>query len=275
MKRTAPETPGRSRALPGVLTLFLLGSILLALPARSDASQCFYPYVPRPLETSQEIRERLEADGLWRPSRTVGRTPPINPQVGDTWLWYIWDLSGFPAATLKPCTVRGMGDNCYVVVDDDEWNVSIDQADVDRIVTHFEEQSLGQFPDQGIWDLNTSHFGDPPNPLDGLDRDLPALLPLRHRGGRLLLDLRPVPRRHRSPSPATRPTSSTWPPTAAQPGERLHARRGRPRVPAHDPLQPGHGRGLLGGRGARRAGDVALRPPRHDLGLQHATRTTA
>jgi hypothetical protein len=129
-----------------------------------------YPFVPRPIESATEIREQLEAAGLWQPSRTPGRTPPPNPQVGDTWDWYIWDLSGFPTATLKPCTVRGIGSNSYIVVDDDEWNVSITQADVDRIVAHFEDQSVGSFPDQGIWTLNTSHFGDPPNPLDGLDR---------------------------------------------------------------------------------------------------------
>ena len=76
-----------------------------------------------------------------------------------------------PVATLKPCTVRGMGDNVFVVVDDDEWNVGgMDQAAVDRIVANFDNQSVGNFPDQGIWDLNTSHFGDPPNPLDQQDR---------------------------------------------------------------------------------------------------------
>ncbi|PWB71284.1 MAG: hypothetical protein C3F15_12875 [Holophagae bacterium] len=152
------------------LIILLIGSTLLAVPGVAGASQCYYPYVPRPLESSQQIREQLEADGLWHPNRTVGETPPPNPQVGDTWLWYIWDLSGYPTATLKPCTVRGMGPNSYIVVDDEEWNVSINQTDVDRILLYFEEQSLGQFPDLGIWELDTTHFGDPPNPLDGLPR---------------------------------------------------------------------------------------------------------
>jgi len=150
--------------------LMLLLASQVALPRPAEATRCMYPYVPRPVESAVEIREQLEAAGLWQASRTAGRTPPPNPQVGDTWDWYIWDLSGFPTATLKPCTVRGMGANSYIVVDDDEWNVSITQADVDRIVAHFEDQSVGSFPDQGIWTLNTSHFGDPPNPLDGLDR---------------------------------------------------------------------------------------------------------
>jgi len=109
MTQSAPEMTGRTRT-SCFLILLLLGSAVLALPGVANASQCFYPYVPRPLESSQEIREQLEADGLWHPTRT----PPVNPQVGDTWDWYIWDLSGYPTATLKPCTVRGMGANSYI-----------------------------------------------------------------------------------------------------------------------------------------------------------------
>jgi len=146
------------------------GTPLLRVPDLASGTRCFYPYVPRPAEPAAEIRARLEAAGQWRASGGPGRTPPPNPQVGDTWDWYIWDLGGYPTATLKPCTVRGMGANSYVVIDDDEWNVSIDQTEVDRIVTYFEDQSVGSFPTQGIWDLDTSHFGTPPNPLDNLDR---------------------------------------------------------------------------------------------------------
>ena len=36
--------------------------------------------------------------------------PPPNPQVGDSWNWYIWRLNGSPMADLESCTVRGMGD---------------------------------------------------------------------------------------------------------------------------------------------------------------------
>jgi hypothetical protein len=145
----------------------------LALPAAAEfaaAARCLTPTLPRPSEPAELTRARLEAEGRWVSSGDPDRSPPADPQVGDTWLWYIWDLGGFPVATLKPCTVRGMGDNVYVVVDDDEWGVGMDQADVDRIVENFENSSPGNWPTQGIWDLNTSHFGSPPNPLDGLDR---------------------------------------------------------------------------------------------------------
>lgn len=143
---------------------------LLLTPTVAAAIDCPVPGLPRPTEDHGSIRARLAAEGKWQRNGNPVLSPPADPQVGDTWMWYVWDLGGFPVANLKPATVRGMGDHCYVVVDDDEWNVSMDQADVDRVVAHFDEMSIGQFPDQGIWDLNTSHFGAPPNNLDGLER---------------------------------------------------------------------------------------------------------
>jgi hypothetical protein len=144
--------------------------LVLLAPVIAPAAECLVPQLPRPAGDVATIRAELEAQGLWKPGQNPALTPPADPQLNDTWLWYVWDLGGFPVAELKPATVRGVGQHCYVVVDDEEWNVSMTQADVDRIVERFDAVSVGQFPDQGIWDLNTSHFGDPPNPLDGLDR---------------------------------------------------------------------------------------------------------
>ncbi len=141
--------------------------ILMAFALPALAIDCPTHKLPRPTEDFAVTKAKLEADGLWQKNRSV----PENPQLGDTWDWYIWDLGGFPTATLKPCTIRGVGENVFVVVDDDEWNVDgMNQAAVDRIVDHFDNQSVGYFPDQGIWDLNTSHFGMPPNNLDGQDK---------------------------------------------------------------------------------------------------------
>ncbi len=92
--------------------------------------------------------------------------PPPNPQIGSSWDWYIWRLNGFPEADLRSCTVRGMGDHCYVVVEDTQWNVNVDQTQVDTIVEAFENSSIGPFPTQGIWDLDTLHFGQPPDVID-------------------------------------------------------------------------------------------------------------
>lgn len=142
----------------------------LGQPYLAAVPHCRYPELPIPDTSVEAKKPQTQIASAAQSKHTLSRTPPPNPQVGDTWLWYIWDLGGFPVAALKPCTVRGIGPNSYIVVDDDEWNVSIDQADIDRIVNYFEYQSLGAYPDQGIWQLDTSHFGEPPNPLDGLDR---------------------------------------------------------------------------------------------------------
>jgi len=159
--------------------LLILGALLLPLAAasasdihtnRQSEHHCAVPTLPKPTEDYAETMARLQAAGQWHRNGDADRTPPPNPQVGDSWLWYVWDLGGYPEATLMRATVRGMGDHCYVVVLDTEWNITMDQTDVDRIVEQFDNQSVGDFPDQGIWDLNTGHFGDPPNPLDGLDR---------------------------------------------------------------------------------------------------------
>ncbi|MAF26724.1 MAG: hypothetical protein CME07_02535 [Gemmatimonadetes bacterium] len=121
-----------------------------------------------------KLREFVGEEAWAAPGETALRAPcagtpvgpPPNPQVGDTWDWYIWSLAGMPTATLQPCTVRGMGANCYIVVEDSQWNVNMTQAQVDSIVEHFDNTSIGPYPTQGIWDLNTSHFGDPPDVID-------------------------------------------------------------------------------------------------------------
>ena len=170
MKTTQMQfTPTLHRSSVALLAVVLLS--LLVGPSLTWAIECVTHQLPKPTEPYAETKARLEAAGLWAPNGAQTRSVPENPQLGDTWDWYIWDLGGMPVATLKPCTIRGMGDNVFVVVDDDQWNVNgMDQAAVDRIVAHVDNQSVGDFPDQGIWELNTSHFGDPPNPLDGQER---------------------------------------------------------------------------------------------------------
>jgi len=64
------------------------------------------------------------------------------------------------------CTVRGVGEKGYVVVKDTEWQVSIHQADVDSILEHWDSSSIGPYPDQGIYEIDSLSFGTPPDELD-------------------------------------------------------------------------------------------------------------
>lgn len=97
----------------------------------------------------------------------VPLTPPPDPEVGDSWVWWLWVHDPMPPHFEQHvCTVRGKSDRGYVVVRDLEWNVSIDQADVDSILDYWENRSIGPYPDQGIYDVCSFAFGDPPDELD-------------------------------------------------------------------------------------------------------------
>ncbi|MBD3335030.1 MAG: hypothetical protein GF355_05900 [Candidatus Eisenbacteria bacterium] len=154
----------RTRApLLAAAAVFLMGIALPTLSAAEEApvygERCLRQY----LSTFEEMVVPLDPG---TPMTGDGMTPPPDPGLGDSWLWYIWHLNGFPWAEQKMCTVRGIGPNVYVVVEDSQWNVNVFQDDIDYVVDRFENSSIGDYPDQGIWDLNTTHFGMPPDALD-------------------------------------------------------------------------------------------------------------
>lgn len=100
--------------------------------------------------------------------QTLPLGPPPNPQVGDSWVWWLWSWYPMPPHFEQHvCTVRGMSSRGYVVVKDTEWLVSIDQDDVDAILEHWENSSIGPYPDQGIYEIDSLSFGTPPDELDG------------------------------------------------------------------------------------------------------------
>jgi len=157
--------------LPALLTL------LLACPAllRADVPEpC-----PMPRDVTVPPPGELGPDVVW-PVPGLPTSPPDNPQIGDSWLWWLWVGETWPPNfEQRMCTVRGISDRGYVVVRDDEWLVDIDQADVDLILDSWENWSIGPLPDLGIYELDSLAFGAPP---DELDRD-PRIYLLYHNVG--------------------------------------------------------------------------------------------
>jgi hypothetical protein len=87
-------------------------------------------------------------------------------EIGDTQSFWSWDLSDMPPAWIQtPSTCRAVGEHCYIFVADDQWEINMEQSDVDTVLAHFEEHTLA-FPDLGIYDLNTEYFGPVPDELD-------------------------------------------------------------------------------------------------------------
>jgi hypothetical protein len=149
-----------------VLLLWVLALVAIAgLSAVAQATDtptpgAFVRDVPLPSP------DQMGPDVLWAVPGAL-TSPPPNPQIGDSWLWWLWVHFPMPPHwEQRMCTVRGKSDHAYVVVDNTQWNVTIDQADVDVILERWENSSIGPYPDQGIYEIDSAAFGTPPDELD-------------------------------------------------------------------------------------------------------------
>ncbi len=153
----------------GVGAVIVAAFLICTFPSEGVADDSTPLHIPAP-EVSHDIvmpvpgaiGRDVESPVTWLPS-----TPPPDPQVGDSWIWWLWVHDPMPPHFEQAvCTVRGMSDHAYVVVRDEEWLVSVDQADVDMIIERWENSSIGPWPDRGIFENDTLAFGSPPDELD-------------------------------------------------------------------------------------------------------------
>ncbi|MCD4848229.1 MAG: T9SS type A sorting domain-containing protein [Candidatus Aegiribacteria sp.] len=125
-----------------------------------DYTQPFVHDIQMPSPDNMGPDVYLEAPG-------VLSSPPDNPEVGDSWYWWLWVHDPMPPHYVyESCTVRGKSDRGYVVVRDSEWNVSINQAEVDIIMERWENTSPGPYPNQGVYEIDSIAFGTPPDEMD-------------------------------------------------------------------------------------------------------------
>jgi Secretion system C-terminal sorting domain len=86
--------------------------------------------------------------------------------IGDTQNYWSWDLSVMPPAWIQtPATCRAVGEYCYVFVADDQWNVNMDQDDVDIVFNYLENETLNS-TDYGAVEMDINLFGPVPDELD-------------------------------------------------------------------------------------------------------------
>ncbi len=159
MHRTE-RSAGAVRSLCLGAALALLGLPAVHLPD-ARATRCAVPDLAPYQALVRPVPSMERAHGPGDP-----RTPPDDPNVGDSWLWYTWSLNGPPEPVLASCTVRGEGEHVYIVVEDSQWLTRVDQADVDAMIHAWDTGSIGPFPDKGIYELNEEHFGPVPDMLD-------------------------------------------------------------------------------------------------------------
>ncbi len=125
--------------------------------------------IPKEQEIIDYFREHQEE----RTIRSLAK-PAWTFKEGDSWSWW---ASNFVTNDFYrvASTCRKVGDNCYVFVSDSTWQEGlVDQAGVNAIVDGF-DNTTPNFASQGIYDVNTANFGDPPN-FDGDDKIIILIL---------------------------------------------------------------------------------------------------
>ncbi|HOI28176.1 MAG TPA: T9SS type A sorting domain-containing protein [Melioribacteraceae bacterium] len=131
-------------------------------------SQEGYPVDPRPL-----LEKLSKAAGI-----DLNNIEPVPPRLGKVaWNfnvgskgpysdgWWAHDLSGTIISFYQtPATCRAVGDNCYIFVEDAQWNNGrVDQAAVNKILEAFDSKNALPNSTKGIYDTNVEFFGNPPN----------------------------------------------------------------------------------------------------------------
>jgi len=92
--------------------------------------------------------------------------------IGDTKTFWRWDLTVMPPTWIQePATCRAVGEHSYVFIADNQWNVNMNQTDVDEVLFRLEDETLNT-SDYGIVEMDTLYFGEIP---DELDNDLKVI----------------------------------------------------------------------------------------------------
>jgi hypothetical protein len=156
---------GLATAIPFAL-LFLGVSMVMHLAAGSSIAEDL-DYIPIYIRDAPAPSPGSIGPDIYITTTDLSTSPPPDPGVGDSWVWWLWVHSPMPPHFEQHvCTVRGKTDRGYVVVRDLEWLVSIDQTDVDSILEYWENISIGPYPGQGIYEIDSLAFGAPPDELD-------------------------------------------------------------------------------------------------------------
>ena len=87
-------------------------------------------------------------------------------KVGDRKEFWAWNLTVMPPEDIKlQATCRGVGENVYVFVSDDVWDVNVFRQDIEKIITAFDHSTpeASTDKDKGIYEILTETFGRPPD----------------------------------------------------------------------------------------------------------------
>ncbi len=141
------------------LLIVMITLVIACINAIPNHPQVLKQMLDDGLRQYQDLADRGEIT-------TSSRNERVPYQIGDTESFWKWNLSVMPPTNvLSPATCRAVGDHCYLFVADSEWNVHMDQTDVDSIMVYLEEKTLRDTI-YGAVEMDTLHFGQIPDVHD-------------------------------------------------------------------------------------------------------------
>ena len=159
--------------------------LLLGFPFGSLAYLCGTPQLSF---TRDGIRDadRLQLplpDSEGVPQTNIGMTAPEFPAapallVGTERTFFAPDFRSMQQYTVS-AVLRGVGNFCYIFVEDTEWNARVTAATVQAIIRAF-DAAVPSDPQRGIYLTLTELFGAPPD-IDGNGRIILLLLNIRDK----------------------------------------------------------------------------------------------
>ena len=87
-------------------------------------------------------------------------------KVGDRKEFWTWNLNVMPPEDVKlQATCRGVGENVYIFVSDDVWDVKVFRQDIEKIMYAFDHSTseASTDKDKGIYRILAETFGIPPD----------------------------------------------------------------------------------------------------------------
>ncbi|MCY3742400.1 MAG: hypothetical protein OXH00_15400 [Candidatus Poribacteria bacterium] len=154
--------------MKNIIVFFILMLLLLGSPCRSSAYLCGTPQLS---DTKMPFRPFPTTDGdpgantmpLDMPGNLTAPALPAAPAlpIGTERTFFVPDFRSMQQYTVS-AVLQGIGNFCYIFVEDAEWNTRVTVETVASIVHAFEVATPAN-PEQGIYPTLTRFFGFPPD----------------------------------------------------------------------------------------------------------------
>ncbi len=165
-----------------VLFLFYLSTgvaqVSITLPQADENFKKSYPIDGTYILESQNqvVYDYFRDNPLPVNAQQLRKTVDLGYTVGMAKAFYAYDFETSTRYSTN-FTCRAVGTDCYIFVEDGIWNTYVNQAGVDSVKKAFDSSTPAN-PSKGIYAMDTTAFGQPPN-VDGDPRIVILILDIK------------------------------------------------------------------------------------------------